>query len=243
MTAKIDGRRRPWIAVSVNVAHSTTGTRLQKELGPAALGAWVGLLAACKRSPIEGRISFTSEAEAWQIIGILEPERLGFTLEDLLKTLGTQKQTKRTRRGRVTNVEVTHWEQWQRPRSGQGNRDEKQSESEPDPPPDQDQDQDQDIDPYPDRLEGRGLSFAITEASKDPEVRNAKSAGAHRYKTDPSKYDAMADKESAFRRMKTCSGCDANGFAWVTPDGRMATRDTIDAEAIECTHQETAIAS
>lgn len=247
MSAKIDGRRRPWIAVSVNVAHSTTGTRLQEELGPAALAAWIGLLAACKRSPIEGRISFTSESEAWQIIGILEPKRLGFTLEEFLDVLGRLKQTRRTGnntprtrnktertpRGRVTNVQVTHWEQWQRPRSEPRNANEKQTKSERDAPPDQDQDQDHDIDPDPDQ---RGLGFAIQDARNDPEVRNADKVGRHRFREDPAKYNAMADKESAFLRMKACPDCDSNGHAWVTSDGQIATRDTPDTHAEPCSH-------
>jgi hypothetical protein len=119
----MDGRRRPWFAVSVDVLHSRTGTKLQ-QLGPGAVEAWIGLLAAAKRSPIEGRVSYASESEAWATIGITKPETLSFTLEDLLKTLGTQKQTRRTRRGRITNIEITQWERWQKSRSGARNTEE-----------------------------------------------------------------------------------------------------------------------
>jgi hypothetical protein len=144
MTAKIDGRRRSWFACSVDILHSATGTKLQDELGPAAVACWIGLLAAAKRSPNEGRLSFSSEAEAWQLIGITRPEDLGFTFEDLLKTLGTQKQTRKTRRGRVTNVVVTHWEDWQTSRSGPRNTREMRTKSERVVAPDKDIDIDRD---------------------------------------------------------------------------------------------------
>jgi hypothetical protein len=155
MTAPMDGRRRRWFAVDVLVAHSNTGTRIQEEFGPAGLAVWVCLLAAGKRSPVEGRVSFTSESEAWQILGILEPDRLGFTLEEFLDTLGRLKQTRRTpkktdgtRRGRVTNVEITRWGRWQKRRSDHTNASQKPSGNEADADPDSDSDTHSDNDTH-----------------------------------------------------------------------------------------------
>ncbi|HUP15244.1 MAG TPA: hypothetical protein VM848_04255 [Acidimicrobiia bacterium] len=243
----VDGRRRQWVPISAWFPLDKTGTALQKAFGPSALAVWVAYLAACKRNHIQGRISYGSEVEAWSLLGILDPDRLGFTLKQFFDVTGRLKKTKRTARGRVTDVVCTVWEQWndvkprehgqtQKATSGQGIADTK--------PPDtdtyQDHYPDHDNDPYPDRLAGRGLRFAITEASKDPEVRNAKAAGEFRYKADPSKYNAMADKDAAFIRMKTCDRCDSNGWTYETPDGRPATRETMDAKSIKCAHQEAA---
>jgi hypothetical protein len=193
----VDGRRRHWLAISVDLMHSTTGTKLQ-ELGPGAVEAWIGMLAAAKRAPIEGRFSFVNESEAWEKMGVTHPERLSYTLEDLLNTLGRQKQTKKTRRGRVTNVEITQWEHWQKSRSDGINPTQKPDKNKPDSTPDQDQDQYQDHDNYQDRMvdEKRGLRAAIDEASQDPTVRNPRRVGRYRFNRDPWKYNASEDLKS-----------------------------------------------
>lgn len=112
----MDARRRPWFALSVDFAATTTGTRLQDELGPAALAVWVALLAAAKRSSIEGTFIWGSEPEAWQLLYIHEPDRLGFTFDEFLKLTGRLKQTRRHDRARVHYVAITHWADWQHTR-------------------------------------------------------------------------------------------------------------------------------
>jgi hypothetical protein len=104
-----DGRRRRWIPLSVEFPHDKTGTRLQEEFGPAGLAVWVAMLTAAKRAPIQGTFTYHSEEGAWLELGILNPP---FPLVDFLKVTGQLKKTRKRRRGRITDVQITAWEQW-----------------------------------------------------------------------------------------------------------------------------------
>ena len=104
-----DGRRRRWIPLSVEFPFDKTGTHLQDEYGPAGLGMWVALLTAAKRAPIQGQFSYTTEAEAWQQLGIVDPP---CTFDEFVSFTGRIKKTRKRRRGRITDVQITGWEQW-----------------------------------------------------------------------------------------------------------------------------------
>jgi hypothetical protein len=105
----VDGRRRRWLALEVEFPFDSLGTELQQVLGPAALGVWAALMTACKRNGVQGQISYTSESEVWTVLGITEPDRLGFTFDDFLAVTGRMKQTRKRPRGRVMDVIATHW--------------------------------------------------------------------------------------------------------------------------------------
>jgi len=105
----MDGRRRRWIPLSVEFPFDKTGTRLQEEFGPAGVAVWVALLTACKRAHVQGQFSYTTEAEAWSNLGITGAE---FTFDQFLKVTGQLKKTRKRRRGRITDVQITAWEDW-----------------------------------------------------------------------------------------------------------------------------------
>lgn len=116
-----DRRRRQWIPLSAAFPFDTTGTRILDEFGNEGLTLWVAFLTACKRAPIQGRISYGSEAEGWSQLGIDPVE--GLDLDTFWTFTGRIKKTRRTRRGRITNVVCTVWEEWNdEPRTGTGRR-------------------------------------------------------------------------------------------------------------------------
>lgn len=109
---KYDRRRRQYAPLGVRFAHGKTGTALLTELGHSGLLAWVGMIAAAKRSPVQGTVEFVSDEDAWYQFGVLEPEPPAFTVDQLLDVLGRLKQTRRRRSGRVQYVTLTRFEDW-----------------------------------------------------------------------------------------------------------------------------------
>lgn len=105
----MDKRRRRWIPLSVEFPFDKTGTRLQEEFGPAGIGVWVALLTAAKRAHVQGQFSFTTEAEAWANLGIVDPP---FSFDEFVKVTGQLKKTRKRRRGRITDIQITAWEEW-----------------------------------------------------------------------------------------------------------------------------------
>jgi hypothetical protein len=62
--------------------------------------------------------SYRSEDGAWLELGVAEPP---FTLDEFLRVTGRMKKTRKTRRGRITDVHITVWEEWnETPRTGSG---------------------------------------------------------------------------------------------------------------------------
>jgi hypothetical protein len=104
-----DGRRRRWIPLSVEFPHDKTGTRLQEEFGPAGIAVWVALLTAAKRAQVQGQFSYVSEGEAWEKLGIHTPP---FPLDDFLRLTGQLHKTRKRRRGRITDVQIRAWDEW-----------------------------------------------------------------------------------------------------------------------------------
>lgn len=107
-----------WIALDVNYYLSPLALRLRERFGPVGLILWPAFLCACKRSPIQGRITFGSDTEALYLMGLggldlVDGNGVKFELDDFWTLLGQLKQTKRTRRGQLSNVTSTHWERWQ----------------------------------------------------------------------------------------------------------------------------------
>jgi hypothetical protein len=91
---------------------------LQEEFGPSGIAVWVALLTAAKRAHVQGQFSYVSEAEAWEKLGVHD---VSFSLEEFLRVTGRMKKTRRSRRGHITDVQITGWEEWNdAPRTGSG---------------------------------------------------------------------------------------------------------------------------
>jgi len=106
---KVDKRRSRYVPVDVFVAFSPFGAKLNDRWGMEGLAAWMLLLAAAKREPVQGTFTFTSEAEAWTKIGATAAS---FSFDEFLTFCGRAKQTRKTRSGRITYVEITGWKRW-----------------------------------------------------------------------------------------------------------------------------------
>jgi len=112
-----DGQR--WLALDADLMGKPFTLDLYDRFGWAGVGVWVAFLCACKRSRTPGSIRFLSEADARAQLGILgldlvDNEGAGWSLDDFWTHSGRKKQTKRTLRGRETNVKATHWQRWQK---------------------------------------------------------------------------------------------------------------------------------
>lgn len=109
-------RRRQWVPISVDVAHGATGTALLQKFGCDGLLVWILFLAACKRGADEGAISFATEAEGLEAIG-LDGCPPSFTLDAFFAYTGQGlKLTSKKRVGRLTVVRVKPdvWTAWNR---------------------------------------------------------------------------------------------------------------------------------
>lgn len=106
-----DQRRRQYVPLSVHFAHGETGRRILAEWGPTGLLTWVSLLAAAKRSPEQGVFEWSSEPEAWYLLGLAAhaPE---WTFEAFVKWLGRYKLANTTRSGEVRKTSITAWKAW-----------------------------------------------------------------------------------------------------------------------------------
>jgi hypothetical protein len=112
---KMDGRRSRYVPLSVDFATGNTGTRILGRFGHAGLLTWVAFLAACKRSTPEGTFRYGAEADGWRQLGLDHPEPPGFTLDAFFTYTGQLKQTRRRRTGRLCDVKVTRWGEWNKP--------------------------------------------------------------------------------------------------------------------------------
>jgi len=112
-----NGRR--WIALDADFFANQFTDRLLDRFGPAGVCLFVAFLCACKRSRIQGQISYISDAEALDLLGLrhlplIDSSGDNWCLDDLWKFTGTQKQTSRTQRGRLRIVKASHWALWQK---------------------------------------------------------------------------------------------------------------------------------
>lgn len=105
----VDGRRRRYVPLDTLVAFSPFGAKLVEKWGMEGLCAWMLLLAAAKREPVQGTFTYTSEPEAWTKLGAVATS---FTFEEFVAFCGRFKQTRKRRSGRVTYVSIPSWEGW-----------------------------------------------------------------------------------------------------------------------------------
>lgn len=161
MTAKMDGRRRQWLAVDSQYARSKLAIGLRDRFGALGVLVFDLFLRACKRNHVPGEITYSCEADFLNLIGMpglaLRDERgEPWDLETFFSYLGQQKNTCRTRSGGLTNVRSTRWERWENSRSRVRDVGPMPARNEQDPALDktgQDTDKESDIDIVDDEVE------------------------------------------------------------------------------------------
>ena len=114
-----DGRRRRWIAVDIDYYAGPLADVIRYRFGPIGLLVFDAYLRACKKNNVEGRITYSCEAEFLSIIGLpgmalVDEAGEEWPLDALWSLLADHKQISRRHRGRLTDVISSRWEQWQK---------------------------------------------------------------------------------------------------------------------------------
>jgi hypothetical protein len=99
--------------IDVDFLHKRTAQTLLRELGPGGPLVFIALILKAKDGIVPGTFTYASESAAWEKLG-LENVPLGFTLDEFLKVTGRLKQTSRTPVGRLMNVKLTRYGDWQK---------------------------------------------------------------------------------------------------------------------------------
>lgn len=99
--------------LDVNFMHKRTAHKLLEELGVGGPLAFICLILAAKDGAEPGTFTYKSEGDAWEKLG-LDQADLGFTLDRFLTVTGRLKQTSRTPVGRLVNVKITRYGDWQK---------------------------------------------------------------------------------------------------------------------------------
>lgn len=107
-----DRRRRQYVPLYVHFAAGHTGQEILKRFGVAGLGTWACLLAAAKRSSVQGSFEWYSEADAWRQLALHVPHDIDFTFEEFVKALGRLHLVRTTKRGEVKTTEISAWNEW-----------------------------------------------------------------------------------------------------------------------------------
>jgi hypothetical protein len=107
-----------WLKLDVYFIGKPFTMKLMDRFGAAGVVTWIAFLAACKRSSVQGRVTYMSDIEARHELFIhdmpLKDDRGDpWTLDDFFTFTGKMKQTRKNAHGRVKNVTCTHWERWQ----------------------------------------------------------------------------------------------------------------------------------
>lgn len=107
-----------WIALDAYFPFKPFPVRLRGQFGAIGQLMFIGFLCACKRNRPQGQISFASDAEALQKMGLegcplVNDRGEGWTLDEFWTFTGHAKQTKKTARGDVKTVKSSQFERWQ----------------------------------------------------------------------------------------------------------------------------------
>lgn len=99
--------------IDVDFLHKRTAKKLRDEFGLAGPLVFLALILKAKDGAVPGTFTYASEASAWEKLGLedCQPE---FTFERFLSITGRLKQTSRTPVGRLINVKLTNYGQWQK---------------------------------------------------------------------------------------------------------------------------------
>lgn len=114
----MDRRRRQWIAWDVYFNDGALGTGIRQRFGVCGITVFTSFLSACKKSSVQGQMTYGNDTEALAILALpglrlVNEQGEEWTLDDFWTYLGQRKQIRRRRRGRITDVISTRWEQWQ----------------------------------------------------------------------------------------------------------------------------------
>lgn len=128
---EFDNRRRPYVPMDVLVAFDDFGTALIEKWGMEGICTWMLFLAACKREPVQGTFTYTTDEEGW---GKLGAQATGVTLDMFFRFTGQWKKTSKRKSGRIKYVRITPklWDKWntttpRNPRSEAQNTSKKQT--------------------------------------------------------------------------------------------------------------------
>lgn len=108
-----------WIALDMYFFAKPFPMRLRDRFGATGQLVFIAFLCACKQDWPQGEITFVSDSEALQKMGVegwplIDDEGHKWTLDEFWTFTGRFKQTKKTARGRVWNVKSTQFERWQK---------------------------------------------------------------------------------------------------------------------------------
>jgi hypothetical protein len=215
------GRR--WIVLDADFFANHFTDRILERFGPAGVCLFVALLCAAKRSRIQGQITYASDSEALDILGLRNLDLVDnagdkWALDDFWKFTGTQKQTSRSTRGRVKNIKVTGWSHWQetltremaadrmRRLRGESTRTESEQQAHADRTTsahDNDLDLDLDNDTPPTPPRGSGGRFASNGKNKPPDPPRPP---IHDWQPDPEPADVVDRTAIANLRANPISG-------------------------------------
>lgn len=97
--------------MDVLVAFDDFGTALIEKWGMEGICTWMLFLASCKREPIQGTFTYTTDEEAWGKLGAVATL---LSLDEFFRFTGRWKKTSKTRSGRIKYVTVTPklWNKW-----------------------------------------------------------------------------------------------------------------------------------
>ena len=115
----VDGRKSRWIAWDAYFLDSPLGLAVFDRFGAVGVALFAGFLSGCKKNHIQGEISFASDVEALNLMGLpglhlVNNEGQPFELSDFWRCLGEHHTTRQRRRGRVLTVTSTKWDKWQK---------------------------------------------------------------------------------------------------------------------------------
>ena len=101
-----------YVPLSVHFATGSTRGKLLSRYSHAGLLTWVCLIAAAKRSRIQGEFTYVSEEQGWEELGLGYPFTPDFTLDEFFRFTGQLKLTRKRRDGQRKHIEITRWEEW-----------------------------------------------------------------------------------------------------------------------------------
>lgn len=99
--------------IDVDFMSKNTAQTLLDELGPWGPLLFLALILKAKDGVEPGVFTYTTDAIGWDRLGILDPPE-DITLDQFFTVTGRLKQTRRTCVGRVKNVTLTRYADWQK---------------------------------------------------------------------------------------------------------------------------------
>jgi hypothetical protein len=107
-----------WVAWDVDFFIKPFGHSLLEKFGPTGVVVFIGLVSACKVGRPPGQIRYAGDDALLRILGLDDLELVDsggrlWTLDSFWRFTARHKVTTRTRSGRLTHIELSHWADWQ----------------------------------------------------------------------------------------------------------------------------------